>query len=80
MRTRLFLSSEAPGLVFSATYQQGILAPSAFSPDKSGELRLPPLISTEKTAPSRQSLPKSPALRVRIGVIQAFTIYMEVKQ
>jgi len=33
-----------------------------------GDLRLPPLISTEKTAPSHQSLPKNPALfRVRIG-------------
>ncbi len=27
-----------------------------------GDLRLPPLISSEKTAPSHQSLPKSPAL------------------
>jgi hypothetical protein len=44
----LFFCSEAPGLVFSTTYQRGILAPSAFTPDKSGELRLPPLISREK--------------------------------
>ena len=49
------------------------IAPRSFG---AGYLRLPPLISTEKTAPSdsaelvagHQSLPKSPALfRLRIG-------------
>ena len=56
----LFVSSEAPGLVFSATYQRGSLAPSALS--RKRDLRFPPLISREKTAPSHQSLPKSPTL------------------
>jgi hypothetical protein len=41
------------------------IAPRSFGP---GDLRFPPLITHEKTAPSRQSLPKSPALvRVRIS-------------
>ena len=41
------------------------IAPRSFGP---GDLRFPPLIPHEKTAPSRQSLPKSPALfRVRMS-------------
>ena len=52
----LFLRSEAPGLVFSATYPRGSLAPSAFPSTRLvGELkscrsglRLPPQISHEK--------------------------------
>jgi len=51
----LFFSSEALGLVFSATYLWGSFAlfplPAGF----------PPLISCEKTAPLRQSLQKSPS-------------------
>jgi hypothetical protein len=46
----LSVSSEAPGLVFSATYQRGSLAPSALS--RKRDLRFPPLISREKTVPS----------------------------
>jgi len=46
MRSFLLFRGSQPGLF--TTYQQGILAPSAFSPKKSGELRLPPLISREK--------------------------------
>jgi len=50
----LFLRSKSPGLVFSTTYLRGKLAPSIPPPDG----RLPPQISREKTAPSRQSLQK----------------------
>jgi len=57
----LFFSSKALGLVFSATYLWGSFTPSALPPDLgSGDLRFPPLISCEKTAPLRQSLQKSP--------------------
>ena len=54
---RAFLQFRAPGLVFSATYLRGSLAPSALS--RKRDLRFPPLISREKTAPSHQSLQKS---------------------
>jgi len=50
----LFFSSEALGLVFSATYLWGSFA---LFPLSAG---FPPLISCEKTAPLRQSLQKSP--------------------
>jgi len=42
-----FLRSEAPGLVFSATYPWGSFAPDPFPSTGSG-LRLPPQISHEK--------------------------------
>jgi hypothetical protein len=52
-RVGLFISSEAPGLVFSATSQRGMLAPSALPRSSVRDLRFPPLIRLEKTAPSR---------------------------
>ena len=51
-------SSEAPGLVLSATYLRPARRGSALS--RKRNLRFPPLISREKTAPSHQSLQKSP--------------------
>jgi len=55
----LSVSSGAPGLVFSATYQRGSLAPSALS--RKRDLRFPPVISREKTAPSDSAEPSTRA-------------------
>jgi hypothetical protein len=55
-KQHLFFVPDLPGWSFPGTYPRGTLAPSAFS--RKRELRLPPLISCENTAPSRQSLRK----------------------
>ena len=44
----LFPDLQNRDLVFSTTYLRPAPRGSAFSPNKSGELRLPPLISREK--------------------------------
>ncbi len=46
----LFPDLQNPDLVFSATYLYPALRDSAFSPNKSGKLRLSPLISREKSS------------------------------
>ena len=58
-----FFGSEAPGLVFSMPYLRGTrLRRAKFCALRHSpplvELRFPPQISPEKTAPSRQSLRK----------------------
>ena len=65
---KLFFRSESPGLVFSVTYLRGSFAPSAFS--RKRELRLPPVISHEKTEASRQSLQKSLAPLMLLPVLR----------
>gem|GEM_PF-1744247 len=55
---RIFLPLRASGLVSSVTYLRGTPAPLCILDFV--ELRLPPLISHEETAPSRQSRQKKP--------------------
>ena len=67
----LFFRSEPPGLVFSATYLRGSLAPLRILDFV--ELWFPPLLSSEKTAPSRQSRQKNPPTPLEEPKVLFFT-------